>query len=186
MKIFGHITDSSTGNPMSYVNIARIGTTIGTTTDGNGFFTLEGSNLDPNWEFTISHIGYTTLKRRASTMQGNSISMSPSTTALGEVVIRDTKYDPKKTTSWIEKLTAGWNLGGGGTTVVPSVPITYGGNIPQPYSPQPTNPYAKLPSQQTNTLVWAGIGAGLLILTIIIIVVSRKPEDKYRYSGKLK
>ena len=173
MKIFGHIKDSSTGNPMPYVNIARIGTTIGTTTDGNGFFTLEGSNLDPNWEFTLSHIGYTTLKRRASTMQGNSISMSPSATALGEVVVKG-NYDPKKTTTWIEKLTGGWNLGRGTPVETTPSPITYGGNIPTPYSPQPTNPYAKVPPQQTNTLVWVGLGAGLLFLTVVIVIVSRK------------
>tara|TARA_Y100000310_G_C20641610_1_gene794265 strand:+ start:1224 stop:1769 length:546 start_codon:yes stop_codon:yes gene_type:complete len=181
MKIFGHITDSSTGNPMPYVNIARIGTTIGTTTDGNGFFTLEGSNLDPNWEFTISHIGYTTLKRKASNMQGNSIFMAPSSTVLSEVVIKGKKYDPTKTTSWIGGLTTGWNLGG-----APKSDVTYGSPNPTrgapPYSPQPiglgtqpTTPYAKFQQQQKiNTLVWVGLGAGLLFLTVVIVIVSRK------------
>ena len=170
MKIFGHITDSSTGNPMPYVNVARAGT-IGTKTDGNGFFTLEGSNLDPNWEFTISHLGYTTLKRKASNMQGNSIYMVPSSYTKSEVLINEKKYDPTKTTSWLGGVASGFQLGGAPTGSTPY----YGGNIPTPYSPQPTTPYAKFQQQQKiNPLVWVGIGAGVLVLTVIIIVVSRK------------
>ena len=172
MKIFGHIKDLNTGEPMPYVNIARVGVPIGTTTNSAGFFTLEGANLDPNWEFTISHIGYTTLKRKASNMQGNSIYMTPSSTGLNEVVIKGTKYDPKKTTSWIEGLTAGWNLGGG----APNTEPVYIGNgdplVQPPGSPNPPYPQAR-EQKKTNPLLWIGIGVGVLAIIVTIILVTK-------------
>jgi len=172
MKIFGHINDSSTGESMPYVNIAREGTSIGTTTNNSGFFTLEGDNLEANWEFTISHIGYTSLKRRASNMQGNSIYMSPSSTAINEVVIRGNKYDPKKTTSWLEGLTAGWNLGGNENNTEPV--NTIGGDpLVQPTEyPNPTYPQSRK-QKKTNPLVWIGLGVGVLAILVTVIIVSK-------------
>tara|TARA_R110000824_G_scaffold6208_3_gene28641 strand:- start:1409 stop:1945 length:537 start_codon:yes stop_codon:yes gene_type:complete len=174
MKIFGHINDLNTGEPMPYVNIARVGSGIGATTNNSGFFTLEGANLDPNWEFTISHIGYTPLKRKASNMQGNSIYMSRSNTSLNEVVIKGTKYDPKKTTSWIEGLTAGWNLGGEVIVKDPSYQINP--INPNINTPTDNNPYIQ-PKQEfqkkTNPLLWVGIGVGVLAIIVTIILVTK-------------
>tara|TARA_R110000850_G_scaffold175657_1_gene301453 strand:- start:484 stop:1005 length:522 start_codon:yes stop_codon:yes gene_type:complete len=170
MKIFGHINDLSTGESMPYVNIAREGTSIGTTTNNSGFFTLEGDNLDPNWEFTISHIGYTTLKRRASNMQGNSIYMNPSSTAINEVVISGSKYEPKKTTSWIEGLRAGLglNVENPNTTEAPTITVGNPGlPIGTPFQPQARQP------EKTNPLIWIGLGVGVLAILVTVIIVSK-------------
>lgn len=171
MKIFGHINDSSTGQPMPYINIAKVGTSIGTTTDGNGFFELEGDNIRPSWEFTISHIGYTTTKRKASNMQGDSIYMNKSNTQLNEVLIVGNK---KKNTSsdWLSSVLSGFKI------IKPDgirKPIVNGA----PNQPNPNqNGYIPLGKKKESfkitTLGWAGIGVGVLLTSILIIVVVKR------------
>ena len=50
INIFGHVTDSFTGEHVPYINIQLKGTTIGTATDATGHFYLK--NL-PKGEFSI-------------------------------------------------------------------------------------------------------------------------------------
>tara|TARA_R110002012_G_scaffold261716_3_gene443691 strand:- start:606 stop:1139 length:534 start_codon:yes stop_codon:yes gene_type:complete len=174
MKIFGYIKDITTGAPMPFVNLAREGSGIGTTTNMEGFFTLEGANLTGNWEFTITHIGYTPVKLKASEMQGGTIYLNPSSTAIGEVVINEPKYRPPtpttRPTSWLDGLKAGLGL----NTEQPNpneVPIINpGAPTPQPTTP----PYTTARYQEkTNPLVWVGLGVGVLAILVVVIVASK-------------
>jgi hypothetical protein len=55
--ISGKILDSETGEPLPYTNIFLSNTTIGTTSDRNGFFTLR--NIPPGYfDLVVRYIGY--------------------------------------------------------------------------------------------------------------------------------
>ena len=59
--ITGRVTDSRTGNPLVGVNIFFSRTTYGSTTDINGFYTLD--DIPPGrYELLVSMIGYKLLK----------------------------------------------------------------------------------------------------------------------------
>jgi len=59
--ITGRVTDSRTGNPLVGVNIFFSRTTYGSTTDNNGFYTLD--NIPPGrYELLVSMIGYKLVK----------------------------------------------------------------------------------------------------------------------------
>ena len=84
-KITGTITDGSTGEPIVGANIIIEGTTIGTTTDIDGKFTLD-INKD-NAILIISFLGYNT-ERVAFTGQSNlSVQLIPDIKSLEEVVV---------------------------------------------------------------------------------------------------
>jgi hypothetical protein len=174
MKIFGYIKDITTGDPMPFVNLAREGSGIGTTTNMEGFFTLEGSNLTGDWEFTISHIGYTPVKLKASGLQGGTIYLSRSSTMVNEIVINEPKYKPPtpttRPTSWIDGLKAGLGLNTEQPNpnevpiINPGAPI--GNQNPPPY---PTARY----QEKTNPLLWVGLGVGVLAILVVVIVASK-------------
>jgi len=59
--ITGRVTDSRTGNPLVGVNIFFSRTTYGSTTDNNGFYTLD--DIPPGrYELLVSMIGYKLVK----------------------------------------------------------------------------------------------------------------------------
>ncbi len=60
VRISGTITDSNTGEPLAGVNIVVEGTTIGTSTDINGKYSLNVPNLTGTLQMT--YIGYVTQK----------------------------------------------------------------------------------------------------------------------------
>ncbi|MEK6650564.1 MAG: carboxypeptidase-like regulatory domain-containing protein, partial [Bacteroidota bacterium] len=56
-KIAGTITDGTTGEPLIGANVVLAGTTLGTTTDVNGFYTI--NNIPPStYEVVVSYVGY--------------------------------------------------------------------------------------------------------------------------------
>src|SRR5690625_1342278 len=55
-EVSGQVTEASTGESLAGVNISVEGTTIGTSTDSNGEFTLSG--ISPNANLVTSFIGY--------------------------------------------------------------------------------------------------------------------------------
>lgn len=56
-KIYGRITDASTGEPIPYVNVFLNSTTIGSATDLNGYYKIDKVPYG-SFVLIISHIGY--------------------------------------------------------------------------------------------------------------------------------
>lgn len=91
--VSGTIIDEATKQPLSFANIVFVGTTIGTTANERGAYTLTG-----NGDFTkvaVSFIGYKTITR--SIVPGNTqelrISLAADSQLLNEVVIRRSKQE---------------------------------------------------------------------------------------------
>lgn len=86
VTIRGVVTDSITGQPIEFVNIAQAGTTHGTSTDEEGRFELsirQGSTL------TASYLGYAKRDFRAKRGGGTlNIRLIPSDIQLAEVVVK--------------------------------------------------------------------------------------------------
>ncbi|MEJ2162713.1 MAG: carboxypeptidase-like regulatory domain-containing protein, partial [Robiginitalea sp.] len=84
--VSGNISDEN-GVPVPGVNIVILGTTVGTTADFDGNFTLQTSEMPP-FELQISSIGYTsTTVTVSSNNQTLSITLAEAQTFLDEVVI---------------------------------------------------------------------------------------------------
>lgn len=195
MKIFGHINDSSTGAPMPYVNIATpfraqgqssmvraSAPMLGTATKGGVFnkgkFSLESGSIMPNTVFSISHVGYNTVQKNASQLQGQTIYLSPLVVSMPEVVVTGTKYDPKKTTKgWLKGLSKGWQVTQ--PTPRPIVAPNAENNyvVGDPRYGQENPPYYPVNTREkTNkTLLYVGIGLGVIsIVAVIITLIKNK------------
>jgi TonB-linked SusC/RagA family outer membrane protein len=85
ITVSGTVTDSNDGSPLTGVNVFIKGTTIGTTTDSEGKYTLEIP--DENAVLSFSYIGY--LKQELSFEGSNVISiiMEEDVKSLSEVVV---------------------------------------------------------------------------------------------------
>lgn len=87
-RIKGTVTDAQTKETMPFVNLLFKSTTIGTTTDANGYFELEAQR--PIDTVLVSFIGYKTqrvgIQRNKSTTLA--IKLEPDNVQLREVVIR--------------------------------------------------------------------------------------------------
>lgn len=81
--VTGKITDE-TGTPIPGVNILLKGTTIGTTTDVNGSYSLEAT---PNDVLVISFIGYTTEEVTIGTKTQIDVALVEDILALQEIVV---------------------------------------------------------------------------------------------------
>lgn len=55
MKITGTVTDKQTGEPLFMANVAVVGSTVGTTTDFDGNYSLE---IDQPAKIGYSYVGY--------------------------------------------------------------------------------------------------------------------------------
>lgn len=60
-SITGRVTESETGDPVPFANVVLQGTTIGTTTDFEGFYTIK--TTIPADTLVVSYIGYTPRKK---------------------------------------------------------------------------------------------------------------------------
>jgi len=59
--VLGKVTDAGTGDPIPYVNVVFLGTTLGVTTDFDGNYELRTSN--PSDTIMVSYIGYKAKKK---------------------------------------------------------------------------------------------------------------------------
>lgn len=84
-EVSGQVTEASTGESLAGVNISVEGTTIGTSTDGNGEFTLSG--ISPNANLVASFIGYEEQVIPVSGRSVINIEMIYSEELLDEVVV---------------------------------------------------------------------------------------------------
>lgn len=96
-SITGIIKDNETGDPLPYVNLLVDGTSIGTTTDMNGEFTLTGLD-DGKAKLIASFIGYAPYETQEFEVSNNDeieydIDLVASETTLDEVVIRTATFD---------------------------------------------------------------------------------------------
>lgn len=81
----GQITDAITGEPLVFVNLSIPGTSLGTTTDFEGFFELQAKVGD---SIFISYVGYEDATWAIEETAFVEIELQPTTTLLTEVVVR--------------------------------------------------------------------------------------------------
>lgn len=91
--INGKIVDE-TNSPLFGVSVYFDGTTIGTTTDNNGFFELKLQSL-PNATLVISYIGYESVYLN-SIQSSINIQLKPSSMVLKEVVLEPIPFSRKE------------------------------------------------------------------------------------------
>src|SRR5690606_37732500 len=82
---YGRITDASTGESIPGVNILVEGTTSGTTTELDGYYQLNVSNLQQTLVF--SYIGYASQRVPLEGRSQLDIRLDPIVTGLDEVVV---------------------------------------------------------------------------------------------------
>lgn len=93
-SIVGKLTDTEFNNePLPFANVLIKGTQTGTTTDGDGLYTLE--NLQPgNYTVIFSFVGYKTQEIEATVVANKvteiNVPMGPDSAILDEVVIKTT------------------------------------------------------------------------------------------------
>lgn len=87
-KLRGRVTDSQTGEPLPFVNVSFVGTTIGTVTDFDGNFFLE--TRVPGDSLSVSYLGY--FPKRVAVKKGVfqelNFSLEPESFSLEAVVVR--------------------------------------------------------------------------------------------------
>ncbi len=84
MQVAGTVTDASTGVPMAGVSVLVKGTTNGTTTDANGYYTV---GTEENDVLVFSFIGYGSVEVPVNGRTAIDVTMSEDATNLGEVVV---------------------------------------------------------------------------------------------------
>lgn len=68
-KLTGFVYDKETGEPVIYTNVYFKGTSIGATTDLNGYYAI--TNIPPgNYTLTIKHLNYDSLSKKIKLTQG--------------------------------------------------------------------------------------------------------------------
>ena len=84
MKIKGKVTDKQTGEPLLMANVAVVGSTVGTTTDTDGDYSLD---IDGPAEIGFSYVGYATQTFTPSQSCTHNVALVPTTVDLKEVTI---------------------------------------------------------------------------------------------------
>ncbi|MBS1682217.1 MAG: SusC/RagA family TonB-linked outer membrane protein [Bacteroidetes bacterium] len=105
INITGTVTDAAQKQPMPGVNILIKGTTAGTTTDGEGRFSLEAEGSDV---LVFSFIGYAPQEVRVNNQTVIDVSLELDVKSLSEVVVHAGYWDvkPKEQTGNIFKVEA--------------------------------------------------------------------------------
>lgn len=103
--VTGHITHANTQEPMPGVNVLVKGTTIGTTSDAEGKFSIEALQTDI---LVFSFIGFRTVEIQVNTLSVIDVEMEEDITGLGAVVINAGYWlvDDKERTGNIVKITS--------------------------------------------------------------------------------
>ena len=89
MKISGYITDSYGLTDGASVVLYRNGeiTTLGVSSNQDGYFEIDNDDIKPNDEFQISFVGLKTQRKKASQLQDAQIYLEDDVEQLDEVVI---------------------------------------------------------------------------------------------------
>lgn len=100
--IRGTVIDKKTGEPMIFTNVVLRGTTIGATTDLNGFFSI--SNVAPgNYTLSCTSVGYDTvvvnLSLKANDLINQKILLEPKAFTLGNIEVTAKKEEKKTETN---------------------------------------------------------------------------------------
>ncbi len=82
--ITGTVTESSSGQPMAGVNVLIKGTTVGTTTDAQGQFSIEASETDV---LVFSFIGYASQEIQLNDQRSVNVVMTEDPQSLEEVIV---------------------------------------------------------------------------------------------------
>lgn len=99
----GLVLDKVTNEPIPYVNISILESTIGTSSDDDGSFSLEIKEEDINKIVSLSSLGYESSKIPVSLfLKSEEIFLNPKTEVLEEVVIKDKFEEKTKTVNKIE------------------------------------------------------------------------------------
>lgn len=85
VSVTGQVTSSADGQPLPGVNVVVKGTTIGTTTDINGAFTLNVP--DPNATLVFSFVGFQTQEVALAGQKSITVSLAEETKELQEIVV---------------------------------------------------------------------------------------------------
>jgi hypothetical protein len=88
-SVKGMVTDAQTKEPLPFVNVAFLGTPVGTTTDLDGTY-----SIDTKWgsdSLQVSFVGYelATVPVKLGTNQKIDFALKPTTLTLGEVVVKE-------------------------------------------------------------------------------------------------
>lgn len=83
IEVSGQVTDAQTGDPLPGVNIVVEGTTIGTTTDMDGYYTIQAPR-DATLEF--SFVGYQQRSIDVNGQENINVQLQPAITEIEEVV----------------------------------------------------------------------------------------------------
>lgn len=93
IKVHGRVTDAANGNPLVGVTIQVKGSTIGTTTDNKGEYTL---NVPKDAVFILSYIGYRGKELEVGGRNSLDISLSAALTGLNQLVVIGYGTEKKK------------------------------------------------------------------------------------------
>lgn len=137
MRVTGTITDAGTRLPMAGVNVIVKGTTKGTTSDGDGRFTIDADKGDV---LVFSFIGYRTMQFAIEDHAVIDVELAEDIESLGEVIVYSTGYEDisaeRSTGSYSQigqdllQRNVGTNLASRLTGVTPSLYIDQRGSQP--------------------------------------------------------
>lgn len=71
--VFGHVSDSKTGEMLPHITVTVVGTTIGTSTDSTGHYILNDVPEDVEFTIEVSALGYNTITRTLKVNNGEPV-----------------------------------------------------------------------------------------------------------------
>lgn len=97
MTVSGKVSDSITKAALAFVNVSIAGSTLGTVTNEDGYFTLKVPRTDRSITVLVSHVGYyaTSLTVRGGLAHDMVFTLNPFSNLLKEGII--TEYDDPET-----------------------------------------------------------------------------------------
>lgn len=89
MKVSGYITDSYGKTDGASIQLYRNGegTTLGVSSNQDGYFEIDNEDIKPNDEFRISFVGLKTQMKKASELQDAQIYLDEDVEQLDEIVL---------------------------------------------------------------------------------------------------
>lgn len=96
-QVRGHIIDAATDIPMSFVNIAVVGSTYGTVSNQNGEFTISLDKINHTDSIAFHYIGYKTITIEVNDLtDGMTLKMKGKPVKFRTIAIIANPYNPKE------------------------------------------------------------------------------------------